>query len=359
MGQQLADASVAGALLSPLLAMWMGLQPDSVEQQDVMSCLSELLPALGTACHTWAQSVFDRSVAMLHQQLLRRQSGGSPETPEYEPALLAAALTMVSALTEALSASVGSLAEKSQLLEMVLLACSDSDADVRQGAFGLLGDLARACPSHVLPHMQRCLEACGTVLSAEQLDSAADVRAASNVCWAMGELIFRASAQDLEERFALPLMQLLARVLSTRTSASKAMTENAAITVGRLAMRCPQVLAPHSPAFADNLCIALRRVRDGAEKEQAFSGLCAVVRLNPMGAWPAFVSMANAFASWRLLRDEDLHRSMAEILRGYKVRCIDSIEDSDPLRTDLRRYICLLSSGQQHLLHSSQLCRPS
>lgn len=305
--------------MSPLVSRWLGIGPDDLEQLDIMYCISEVVPALGASCETWAQPVFDRSIAMLQQQLMNRQSQATGG-PEYEPALLSAALTMVSALSEALSASVENLTAKTQLLEMVLLACGDPDPAVRQGGFGLLGDLAKTCPSRVLPDMQRCLEACGTVLAAEQLDSVADVRAASNVCWAMGELIFRAPAQDLESRFALPLLQLLARVLSARTSTSKAMAENAAIALGRLAMRCPQVLAPHAPAFVENLCIALRRVRDGAEKEQAFAGLCEVVRINPMGALPAMVAMANAFASWHMLRDKDLHRRMSELLRGYKVR---------------------------------------
>jgi hypothetical protein len=31
--------------------------------------------------------------------------------------------------------------------------------------------------------------------------------------------------------------------------------------------------------------------------------------------------MANAFASWRALNNQELRRQMAEILRGYEVRC--------------------------------------
>jgi transportin-1 len=319
-GQDLADPSLAGVLVPPVVAKWFALPTDDLEQLAVLDCITEIIPALGDSCQTYAPPLFNRCVVMLRQQLHNRQAQGSEGAPEYEPALLAAALSAASALAEALAASIESLAVQSQLLDLVLLACGDPDASVRQCAFGLLGDLAKSCPSHVLPSVQRCLEACGAVLVAEQHGSEADMRAATNACWAMGELVVRAPAQDLEERFALPLTQVLAQVLSTRSAAGKGMLENAAITLGRLAMRCPQVLAPHAPGFTEHLCTALRRVRDDVEKEQAFAGLCAVVRLNPMGVLPAFVPMANAFASWHLLRDEDLHRRMAEIMRGYKVR---------------------------------------
>ncbi len=50
--------------------------------------------------------------------------------------------------------------------------------------------------------------------------------------------------------------------------------ENAAICLGRLAWRVPELLARHLPHFAGPWAAQLRNIRDGHEKEQAFLGLC-------------------------------------------------------------------------------------
>lgn len=44
---------------------------------------------------------------------------------------------------------------------------------------------------------------------------------------------------------------------------------------------CPETIAPHLEHFLGCWCAALRLISDGLEKEHAFLGLCAIVRLNP------------------------------------------------------------------------------
>ncbi len=317
-GQALAEPSLVALLAPPLLAKWQAFAGDDREQLAVLECLTEVIPALGMAFQAYAEPVFDRCIGIVQQQLHNRQrQAEGAAAPEYDSDFVVGALNAVSALTDALGTSIESLATKAQLREFIFLFCADADsADVRQSGFCLMGDLAKACPSHLLPALQRCMEVCCAALQESQL-TAANMRGCTNACWGMGELIMRAPADEVE-RMALPLLQVLAPILSMRASASRGLLENSAITLGRLALRCPQPLAPHVQAFAAPWCIALRRVRDDTEKEQAFAGLCAVVPLNPMAVWPAFVQLAQAFASWRILRDEDLHRRMAEILRGYK-----------------------------------------
>ncbi len=237
------------------------------------------------------------------------------------------ALDVVSGMVEGLGTSMESLAEQAQLRELVFVACADESEDVRQSGFALMGDLAKACPSHLTPVLRRCFEACCTTLqneaqSAAQGDAAGPSfsRAATNACWSIGELALRAPAEELAT-FTPDLMRCVGAVLAARLGVSKGMLENAGISLGRLALRCPQQMAPALQTFVQPWCLALRRVRDGVEKEQAYAGLCTLVQLNPMCALPSFVPMANAFASWRALNNQELRRQMAEILRGYEVRC--------------------------------------
>ena len=55
-----------------------------------------------------------------------------------------------------------------------------------------------------------------------------------------------------------------------------------AITLGRIAWMCPEPLAPHLEHFTGPWCTALRTVRDDVEKEHAFLGLTALLRINPL-----------------------------------------------------------------------------
>jgi transportin-1 len=57
--------------------------------------------------------------------------------------------------------------------------------------------------------------------------------------------------------------------------------ENAAIALGRLAMKCPEQLSAGFGELVAPWCGALRRLRDGPEKEQAFTGLVRLAQANP------------------------------------------------------------------------------
>lgn len=302
------QARTAFASAAVLLTHTQAMVADDREQLPLLECISQIIPAFGASFEPYASPVYQRCVAMLREQL---QLGA-----ESDPDFIVCALDALSALTDALRASLEPLAASLQLRDLVQRFCSDSLPAVRQSGFALLGDLAKCQPALLLPALKPCLEVCCAALQPDQL-VAPNMRACTNACWALGELVVRAPPEELQA-LALPLTQVLAPLLSMRASTSKGLLENAGISLGRLALRCPQPIAPYVQSFAEPWCIVLRRARDDVEKEQAFGGLCLLVQQNPLAVWPAFVPLANAFASWRTLRDETLHRSMAEILRGYK-----------------------------------------
>jgi transportin-1 len=102
---------------------------------------------------------------------------------------------------------------------------------------------------------------------------------------------------------------------------NKSLLENSAITLGRLGWVCPELVAPHMDHFMEPWCYALRTIRDDIEKEDAFRGLCAMVRLNPGGAVNAFVPMCEAIGSWHEIRSAELRTEIAQVLHGYKQVC--------------------------------------
>ena len=65
--------------------------------------------------------------------------------------------------------------------------------------------------------------------------------------------------------------------------APRSLPENAAVSIGRIGLMHPQLVAPHLPEFAQAWCQALQEIRDNEEKDSAFRGLCVLVQANPAG----------------------------------------------------------------------------
>ena len=85
-----------------------------------------------------------------------------------------------------------------------------------------------------------------------------------------------------------------------------------------MAWICPAALAPHLGHFCAAWCGALRSIRDDVEKEHAFLGLAALLRLNPEAALDAWSELCEALASWRHIRCEGLLNELTQLLHLYK-----------------------------------------
>jgi transportin-1 len=55
------------------------------------------------------------------------------------------------------------------------------------------------------------------------------------------------------------------------------------VSIGRIGLMHPSVVAPHLAEFAQAWCQALYEIRDNEEKDSAFRGLCTLVQTNPSG----------------------------------------------------------------------------
>nr|DAD39259.1 TPA_asm: hypothetical protein HUJ06_013582 [Nelumbo nucifera] len=149
--------------------------------------------------------------------------------------------------------------------------------------------------------------------------------------------------QDISP-IALRVVECLVPILKNAEGLNKSLVENSAITLGRLAWVCPDLVSPHMDHFMQPWCTALSMIRDDIEKEDAFRGLCALVRENPTGALSSLVYMCKAIASWHEIRSEDLHNGVCHVLNGYKQmlrngaweQCMSLLEP--PVKDKLSKY---------------------
>lgn len=105
----------------------------------------------------------------------------------------------------------------------------------------------------------------------------------NNAAWAVGEIALQyASDPSPFEPFVQALIERLIPIL-LNTKSPKSLSENAAVTIGRIGLVCPGKVAPNLATFAQAWCTALWEIKDNEEKDSAFRGFCRMVHENPQG----------------------------------------------------------------------------
>ncbi|GLC37773.1 hypothetical protein PLESTB_001475300 [Pleodorina starrii] len=350
LGPRIADPALAGIVLPPLVHKFTSAPMTDKDLLATMECLANVTPHTGRAVELYAKALYDKALALAgaylqagQQQQQAQQAGSGAEAQaaaaaagadrtaggaagagagaaglEYDPNYVILALDVISGLAQGLRTSIESLVAASPLVQMLMVCCSDPSPDIRQSAFALIGDLASACVAHLLPVLEPLVGCCMAMMELPRITDA-NLAAANNACWSLGEVLIKVDA----ERVALHAEAIAHRMTSILSYSGPgrmppSILENCSITLGRTAWRCADQLAPHLGHFALPWCGQLRNIRDGSEKEHAFLGLCRLVRMNPEAALPAFSMLCSAFASWRRIECEGLRNEMAQILQLYK-----------------------------------------
>ncbi|PHT41931.1 Transportin-1 [Capsicum baccatum] len=312
-GGELNQPKYLEILMPPLIGKWQQLPNSDKDLFPLLECFTSIAQALGAGFAQFAQPVFQRCITIIQSQQLAKVDPASAGL-QYDREFIVCSLDLLSGLAEGLGGGVESLVSQSNLRDLLLQCCLDDAPDVRQSAFALLGDLARVCPVHLRPRLVEFLDAATKQLNTSKLKETISV--ANNACWAIGELAIK--VQKEISPVVLTVVSCLVPILQHAEGLNKSLIENSAITLGRLAWVCPELVSPHMEHFLQPWCFALSMIRDDIEKEDAFRGLCAMVKANPSGALNSLVFMCRAIASWHEIRSDDLQSEIFLVLQGYK-----------------------------------------
>lgn len=318
-------------LMPPLIAKWQQLSNSDKDLFPLLECFTSIAQALGTGFAQFAQPVYQRCISIIQTQQMAKVDPVSAGV-QYDKEFVVCCLDLLSGLAEGLGSGIESLVSQSNLRDLLLQCCMDEASDVRQSAFALLGDLGRVCHVHLQPRLSEFLTAAAKQLDTPKLKEIVSV--ANNACWAIGELAVKVH-QEISP-VVLTVISSLVPILQHAQELNKSLVENSAITLGRIAWVCPQLVSPHMEHFMQPWCTALSMIRDDVEKEDAFRGLCALAKSNPSGALNSLAYMCKAIASWHEIRSQDLHNDVCQVLHGYKQmlrnggwdQCISSLEPS-------------------------------
>ncbi|KAA8546130.1 hypothetical protein F0562_020976 [Nyssa sinensis] len=326
-------------LMPPLIAKWQQLSNSDKDLFPLLECFTSIAQALGMGFSQFAEPVFQRCTNIIQTQQLAKVDPGSAGAL-YDKEFIVCSLDLLSGLAEGLGSGIESLVSQSSLRDLLLQCCLDDAPDIRQSAFALLGDLARVCPIHLHPRLSEFLDVAAKQLNTPKLKETVSV--ANNACWAIGE--FAVKVHQEISPIVMTVISCLVPILQHAKELNKSLVENSAITLGRLAWVCPELVSPHMEHFMQSWCTALSMIRDDIEKEDAFRGLCAMVKVNPTGALSSLVFMCKAIASWHEIRSEDLHNEVCQVLHGYKQmlkngaweQCMSALEP--PVKEKLSKY---------------------
>eukprot|EP00698_Gefionella_okellyi_P022922 TRINITY_DN768_c0_g1_i3.p1 TRINITY_DN768_c0_g1~~TRINITY_DN768_c0_g1_i3.p1 ORF type:complete len:770 (+),score=173.96 TRINITY_DN768_c0_g1_i3:391-2700(+) len=304
-GENLNQPEYVQLLLPSLVAKWNVVRDDDRSLLPLLECLTAVVQALGPGFATFAAPVFDRALRLIHGTLVAL-SQGDDEWRDF----MICSLDLLSGMMEGIGSGMEPAIQGSQLLVYLAQCARDSDNDVRQSTFALIGDLAKSCMETLRPALPDFIP----ILASHLVP--VHVSVCNNASWALGEIAIRLG-EGMADYAPAILSSLITLMTTPRLNTS--LKDNIAITIGRLGMVVPAIAAPHLQVFLQAWCSTLRDMRDDDEKDSAFRGMCMMIKFNPAGAVPAFIYVCDAMASWQIeTLKPDLLDSFRQILHTFK-----------------------------------------
>ncbi|KAI0687106.1 ARM repeat-containing protein [Cytidiella melzeri] len=317
-GPALQNPAFVDILMPPLLKRWTKLKDDDEDLVPLLECLASVTIAMGPSFVPYAGPIFERCSTIVHTSLLQYQAfQQNPDMDEPDRSFLVVALDLLSGLAQGLGMGLEPCITRSQpnLLQLLTVCLKHPQAPVRQSAYALVGDLAMNAFPLLRPHMGGIMEELIVQLDPEpKVDF---VSACNNAAWSVGEVALRYGRDAPEfQVWVPPLISRLIPIL-LHPKAPRSLHENAAVSIGRIGLMHPQLVAPLLPEFAQAWCQALQEIRDNEEKDSAFRGLCTLVQSNPAGIAKSLLWFCNAIVKWTSPSAE-LNAMFQQLLSGFK-----------------------------------------
>lgn len=291
-------------VIPPLITKWNSLLDDDKDLLPLLECLTGVATALQSGFQSFAEPVFHRCLKII--QSVYDMEKKNPEEADRE--FVICSLDLIGGILEGLGPSMNQILSNSPLLNILFVCMKDKYQDVRQSAFGVIGDLAKTA----IDYLKNALPQFLPILIANLNSKAPSV--CNNACWSIGEITVKIGAEITP--FVPEILTKMIPILNTpNTNAS--LVENLSVSIGRLGLVCPQLISPSLPIICKNLCLGLSKVTNKVEREHGYAGLCAIVRVNPTGAVQHFPFVLDAISNCPD-PSQELKVEFLNILQGFK-----------------------------------------
>jgi len=310
--QNLNQPELVSILMPPLIEKWNKLTNSDADLLPLLECLCSVATALKSGFLAFAKPVWMRCIAIIENTYKEEEAifaANQQDDETVDKDFVVCSLDLLAAIVDALGPTVESLVKESKLLPVLVRCSQDLEAhDVKQSAFGLVGDLAKTCIGHLRDVLQPLVPV--LIMNID----AAHVGSCNNSIWAIGEI-----SMQVKKDIASYVPEILKRVvpIMQNQSLNAGLLENTAITIGRLGLVCPENIAPAINMFCKTWCVCLRSIRNEIEKDHAYRGLCQMIRVNPNGVVTDFAFVVDAMVNFPTAKPE-LKMEFITLLRGFK-----------------------------------------
>lgn len=115
----------------------------------------------------------------------------------------------------------------------------------------------------------------------------------NNASWCIGQLVMKVPGAV---KFSLePIYKQLTLILGSKVM-SKGLAQNVTIAIGKLGCVDPNSGSSYLKDFIKPWCVTLRYVKNSSDKQQAFMGMCEIIKTNPQAVLDHFDFLCEAFA---------------------------------------------------------------
>ncbi len=304
-GPALAHEELVSQLMPALIQRWNKVSDQSREMFPLLECLSYVATALGPMFSQYAAGIFARCIKIIHRNLEDSViAGGNPGFEPPDKDFLITSLDLLSAIIQALQPrdSAQLVAGSPSFFQLLAVCMRDSNNDVRQSAYALLGDCAIYVFEQLQPYLPTILEILITQLEVSQVqfDEDNSYSVINNACWSVGEISMR--QKEGMQPYVERLLQKLGTILFD-DKVPESLNENAAIALGRLGLGCAQYLSVHLAQIAPAFLRSIKKVQWTDEKCHALTGFMLIILANPGAMEQSLLEFFSemAQANWNLV----------------------------------------------------------
>ncbi|EFC39731.1 transportin 1 isoform 2-like protein [Naegleria gruberi] len=291
-------------IIPPLITKWNNLMDDDKDLLPLLECLTGVAAALQNGFHSFAEPVFHRCIKII--QTIFEIDQKRPQEADRE--FVICSLDLIGGILEGLGPNVNQILTTSKLLDVLFICIKDRFSDVRQSGLGVIGDLAK----NGIEYLKNGLPQFLPIIIANINPKAQSV--CNNACWSFGEITVKIGPEIAS--YATEIFPKMIPILNS-PSTNNSLVENLSVTIGRIALVCPQIVAPNLPVICKNLCLGLSKVTNKIEREHGYAGLCAAIKANPSGAVQHFSFVLDTISNCTD-PSQELKNEFVQILQGFK-----------------------------------------
>ncbi|CCE61506.1 hypothetical protein TPHA_0A04320 [Tetrapisispora phaffii CBS 4417] len=278
------DDSAMQIILPNLISKWTALPDNDKELWPLLECLSCVATSLGDKFMPMAPEVYGRAYKILCNCVdLEIKSQNDPTVQVSEKDFIITSLDMIDGLVQGLGTASQELlfpqvTNDTTLLQVMVHCLQDPVHEVRQSVFALLGDIVYFYNPQILSGtLAQFLKFIGTeIMHNDDVDG---VPALINAIWSLGLISERIDLKN----YIIDLSRVILDLFTNTTIVlDSSVTENIAITIGRMALTHPEVFTSGvfcSDAIWNKWCESVKDLDILEEKTYAYMGFIKIVNI--------------------------------------------------------------------------------